>query len=278
MIEYARFGAAMGRADTQMVGGEFINASVRTAPYLSIIIPAYNEGTRLPGTLDTVLRYLDTQPFQAEVIVVDDGSNDDTADVAEKLIPEDRGYVLRAQHKGKASAVLAGMLVAKGDYVIFMDADLAVPMGDIHLLLPYLKGEYSVAIGSREGSGSSREGEPLLRHIMGRVYNKIVQLLVVPGIKDTQCGFKMFRADAAREIFPRLQLYSLESPVIAGARVTGFDVEVLFLARRRGCKIREVPVHWSYGEQSKVSPVTDSVFLFLDVLKVRFNDLRGLYK
>ncbi len=113
---------------------------------------------------------------------------------------------------------------------------------------------------------------------MGRVYNKIVQLLVVPGIKDTQCGFKMFRADAVEEIFPRLQLYGLDSPVIAGARVTGFDVEVLFLARRRGCKIREVPVHWSYGEDSKVSPIKDSILLFLDVLKVRANDLRGLYK
>ncbi len=277
MIEYARFGAAQGRANTQM-HGEDAGVRMSTIPYVSIVIPAYNEAQRLPGTLDTVLRYLGTQPFNMEVIVVDDGSKDDTAAIAEEYIPEGRGYVLREPHKGKAAAVLAGMLAAQGEYVIFMDADLAVPVEDIHLLLPYLKGEYSVAIGSREGSGSSRKGEPLLRHVMGRVYNTIVQLLVVPGIKDTQCGFKMFRADAVAEIFPRLQLYGLDSPVIAGARVTGFDVEVLFLARRRGCKIREVPVHWSYGEDSKVSPLKDSILLFLDVLKVRANDLRGLYK
>lgn len=249
-----------------------------TTPYLSIVIPAYNEEARLAGTINAVLAHLRSLAFAVELIVVDDGSDDDTAAIGERLIPTVAGCVLREPHRGKAAAVLAGMLIARGEYVIFMDADLAVPVSDVHRLLPYLEHQgYGVAIGSREGAGASREGEPLIRHIMGRVYNFIVQMLAVPGINDTQCGFKMFHADVVRDIFPRLRLYARDAPVVAGARVTGFDVEVLFLARRRGYRIKEVPVRWRYGTASKVSPVRDTWYNFRDVLRVRWNDLRGRY-
>ena len=251
---------------------------IATKPYLSIVIPAYNEAGRLPDTIAAVFDHTKLLPYGVELLVVDDGSKDDTAQIGALLIPEGKGRVLREPHRGKAAAVLAGMLAAEGDYVIFMDADLAVPVADVHRLLQYLEYQgYGVAIGSREGTGASRVGEPLLRHVMGRVYNLIVQIVAVPGIQDTQCGFKMFRADVARDIFPRMKLYTLDSPVVTGARVTGFDVEVLFLARRRGYLIKEVPVRWKYGAESKVSPLRDTWYNFRDVIRVRWNDMRGRY-
>ena len=133
-------------------------------------------------------------------------------------------------------------------------------------------------IGSREGEGASREGEPAFRHVMGRVFNRLVRLIAVPGIDDTQCGFKLFRADAVAAIIPRLRLYSADAPVVRGARVTGFDVEVLVIARRQGFRIREEPVRWRYGVQSKVRPIADTFWNLRDVLRVRLNDMRGYYR
>lgn len=247
-------------------------------PHLSIVIPAYNEAARLPETLRAVLAYLDAQPYRAEVIVVDDGSTDETVAVAEQLLPRARGRVLRKEHRGKGAAVRAGMLAARGARVLFTDADLAVPIEETGRLLQALDGSFGVVIGSREGAGATREGEPTLRHVMGRVFNRIVQWLAVPGINDTQCGFKVFRADAVAAIMPRLRLYGPDAPQVHGARVTGFDVEVLVIARRRGFYIREVPVLWRYGEQSKVRPLADTFWNLRDVLRVRINDWRGYYR
>jgi dolichyl-phosphate beta-glucosyltransferase len=247
-------------------------------PYLSVVIPAYNEASRLPSTLRAVTAYLDAQPFPAEVIVVDDGSTDDTASVASRSPADGRIHVLRERHRGKGAAVRAGMLAARGARVLFTDADLAVPIEETACLLALLDAGCAVVIGSREGAGASREGEPLFRHVMGRVFNRLVRMIAVPGIDDTQCGFKLFRADAVAAIVPRLRLYGDDAPEVHGARVTGFDVEVLVIARRHGFRIGEVPVRWRYGAQSKVRPLADTFWNLRDILRVRVNDWRGYYR
>ena len=247
-------------------------------PYLSVVIPAYNEAARLPGTLHAVEAFLDAQPFASEIIVVDDGSADRTAEIAARSLPESQIRLLREAHRGKGAAVRAGMLAARGACVLFTDADLAVPIEDTLRLLALLDAGCAVVIGSREGVGASREGEPTFRHVMGRVFNRLVRMIAVPGIDDTQCGFKLFRADAVAAIVPRLRLYGSDAPEVRGARVTGFDVEVLVIARRQGFRIGEAPVRWRYGVQSKVRPVADTFWNLRDVLRVRVNDWRGYYR
>lgn len=247
-------------------------------PYLSIVIPAYNEERRLPDTLQQVLQYLDQQPYPAEVLVADDGSTDRTAAVAAAIAQERSNVrVLRLDHRGKGYAVRAGALAALGAHVLLCDADLATPIEEWEKLERFLANGYDVAIGSREGLGAQRIGEPWFRHVMGRVFNRVVQLVAVGGIEDTQCGFKGFTRRAARDLFGRVQLYGENARTVRGAAVTAFDVEVLFLARRRGYRIREVPVIWRYGEETKVNPLRDSYRNFRDVLKVRWNALRGRY-
>ena len=247
-------------------------------PYLSVVIPAYNEAARLPGTLRAVATFLDAQSFSSEVIVVDDGSADQTAEIAAQFLPEGRVRLLREAHRGKGAAVRAGMLAARGACVLFTDADLAVPIEETPRLLALLDAGCAVVIGSREGVGASREGEPIFRHVMGRVFNRLVRILAVPGIDDTQCGFKLFRADAVAAIVPRLRLYGSDAPKVRGARVTGFDVEVLIIARRQGFRIGEASVYWRYGTQSKVRPVADTFWNLRDVVRVRVNDWRGYYR
>ncbi len=247
-------------------------------PYLSVVIPAYNEAVRLSATLRAVTVFLDAQPFMSEIIVVDDGSTDRTAEVASHALPDGRIRLLREPHRGKGAAVRAGMLAARGERVLFTDADLAVPIEEADRLLALLDRGSAVVIGSREGDGASREGEPLFRHVMGRVFNRLVRMIAVPGIDDTQCGFKLFRADAVAAIVPRLRLYGSNAPEVHSARVTGFDVEVLVIAHRQGFRICEVPVRWRYGMNSKVRPLADTFWNLRDVLRVRVNDWRGYYR
>jgi hypothetical protein len=171
------------------------------------------------------------------------------------------------------------MLAASGRFVLFTDADLPTPLEELGKMLPLLEaGDYDVVIGSREGLGARRLGEPWYRHVMGRVFNGLVRALVVGGFHDTQCGFKLFTNRAARDLFSRLQLYGENARAIKGSALTGFDVEVLFLAVRLGYRVKEQPVEWRYGEQSKVSPLRESVRMFLDVARVRLNDWRGRYR
>jgi hypothetical protein len=145
-------------------------------------------------------------------------------------------------------------------------------------MLPWFERGYGIVIGSREGKGARRIQEPFYRHIMGRVFNMIVRLLTVRGIDDTQCGFKAFRDDVAKDVFTRMKLYGENAKKITDAMVTGFDVEVLFIAQKAGVKIKEVPVEWQYGTETKVNPLKDSWRNFRDVAMVRWNDLRGRYK
>jgi glycosyltransferase involved in cell wall biosynthesis len=260
--------------------GESKITQLHSEPYLSIVIPSYNEEHRLPGTLSKVVAYLQRKGRSAEILVVDDGSSDDTAAVVEQLAAANpMVHLIRNEHRGKAFAVRTGMLAAGGQFVLFSDADGATPIEEADKLLPRLEEGYDVAIASREGKEARRFDEPWHRHLMGRVFNWIVQLLAVPGIHDTQCGFKAFRREAARDLFGNMQLYGdgATGPV-KGAMLTGFDVEILFLARKWGYRIVEVPVLWSYGAESKVHPIKDSWRNLRDVLLVRWNDLRGRYR
>ncbi len=245
---------------------------------MAVIIPAYNEQSRLPDTLQKVIAYLDAQGRPWAILVVDDGSTDRTAEVAEGFARQHPGVLLiRNPHCGKAYAVRTGMLAAQAEYVFLCDADLPMPISEMEKLLPPLQDGCEVAIGSREVPGASRLDEPWHRHLMGKVFNLVVQLVAVGGIRDTQCGFKGFRGSVARELFERTKLYSSPTGVVKGPMVTGFDVEILFLARKAGYAVAEVPILWHYVPGSKVSPLKDSVRMFMDVLRVRLNDWRGMY-
>jgi glycosyltransferase involved in cell wall biosynthesis len=238
------------------------------------VIPAYNEEGRLPATLMSVMGYLARQRYVSEVLVVDDGSSDGTAATAEGH-PGVR--VLRRDHRGKGFAVRAGALAARGAYVLLCDADLAVPIAEWEKMYTHMVAGYDLVIGSREGLGATRQGEPWYRHVMGRVFNLIIRSVAIKGINDTQCGFKALSRAAAQDLFRRVQVYGDDAPILRGAAVTAYDVELLFLARRCGYRIAEVPVLWHYGTETKVNPVRDSLRNLRDVLTVRLNDLRGRY-
>jgi glycosyltransferase involved in cell wall biosynthesis len=256
-----------------------------TKPYLSVVIPAYNEEKRLPGTLATVLAYLEKQSYSVEVIIVDDGSADDTAGIVQRSMAERSEQpnncelkLIASEHRGKGYTVRRGMLASKGEYVLFSDADFSTPIVDVLKLLQWLEQGYDVAVGSREGQEAHRYGEPFYRHLMGRVFNRLVRFVTGANMQDTQCGFKAFRREACHDLFCRLKLYGDNARTVKGAMVTGFDVEVLFLARKRGYKLKEVPVSWYYVGGSKVSPLKDSIRMLRDIIQVKLNDLRGLYR
>jgi dolichyl-phosphate beta-glucosyltransferase len=237
------------------------------SPALSLVIPAYNEQARLPYTLSQVEEYVCREQIDTEVIVVDNGSTDATSAVvlqASVSFPHLR--LLRTDRRGKGGAVRTGTLAAQGDVVIFADADLSWSVNDLGRFMHMVNATTPIIIGSREGGDARRIGEPAYRHLMGRVFNGVVQRLAVPGIEDSQCGFKAFRADAARTIFSRQRIDGF-----------GFDVEVLYLARRLGFGIRVVPLRWEHKENSRVAPVRDTVRMLSDVIRVRINDWRGLY-
>jgi dolichyl-phosphate beta-glucosyltransferase len=235
---------------------------------LTIVIPAYNEESRLPRTLTDVAEFLQSQDYAAEVLVVDDGSMDGTAAIVEEFSARYSCIQLvRAEHGGKGHAVKAGMLQAKGEYAFLCDADLAMPITELPKFLPPRQNSYQVAIGSREVEGAVRYNEPGYRHLMGRVFNGLVKVMAVPGFEDTQCGFKCFHRSVIQDLF--------SNQTIDGF---GFDVEVLYIAQKRDYKIIEVPIHWYYQSESKVHPVKDTVRMVRDMLKVRQNDRHGHYE
>ncbi|MCS7051356.1 MAG: glycosyltransferase, partial [Thermomicrobium sp.] len=184
---------------------------------------------------------------------------------------------VRLPHRGKAAAVRSGVLLSQGAYIVFTDADLSTPIEYLEPTLTVLRQGWDLVIGSREGALARRIGEPWHRHAMGRVYNRLVQLLLLPGIADTQCGFKGFRRDVALDLFSRSLLYRDGDKPLRGPRVTGFDVELLYIARRRGYRLAILPVTWRHVEGSKVRPAVDALLMLRDVLAVRLHAWRGAY-
>lgn len=234
---------------------------------LSVVIPAYNEESRLATTLAEVQQYLSTTPWSWEIRVVDDGSSDRTCAVVEDYAVRFPCIALqREPHRGKGGAVRAGVLGARSDYRFICDADLSMPIAEIARFLPPQLTGFDVAIGSREGHGARRIGEPVVRHLAGRAFNYLVQNLMVPGIEDTQCGFKMFTARAADAIFPRVTVDGW-----------AFDIEVLHIARARGLRIVEVPIEWHYRRESRLSLTRDGASMFRELLGIRRRARRGGY-
>jgi dolichyl-phosphate beta-glucosyltransferase len=235
--------------------------------FLTIVIPAYNEENRLKHTLPKVAEFINAQPYEAEVLVVDDGSTDRTAKVAEEFaVRYDCIQLVRAEHGGKGHAIKMGMLQARGEYAFLCDADLAMPITELPKFLPPHQNGFQVAIGSRELAESVRYNEPGYRHLMGRVYNWLVKVMAVPGFEDTQCGFKCFHRSVAYDLFSHQTIDGF-----------GFDVELLFVAQKRGYHIVEVPIHWYYQSESKVHPIKDTIRMVRDMITVRQNNWRGLY-
>jgi len=231
------------------------------------VIPAYNEEARLPQTLPLAIEYLAATDWDWEIRVVDDGSADGTCDVVRGFAAQDSRVVLQAEpHRGKGGAVKAGMLASNAAYRFLCDADFSMPVEEVERFLPPYLGDYDLAIATREGPGAVRIDEPESRHLMGRVFNGLVTSLLVPGFADTQCGFKCFSGEAAEALFPKQTIDGF-----------AFDVEVLFLARKGGLDIREVPITWYYMEASSVKPVRDTWRMFREVLRIRGNESSGLY-
>ena len=237
------------------------------APFLSVVVPAFNEEARIARTVSEILAEIDRLAVDGELLVVDDGSTDGTAALIDQAAGADaRVRLVRASHAGKGATVRRGMIEARGAWRFLCDADLSMPIAELRRFLDATHtGDADVLVGSREAEGATRMGEPWSRHVIGRVFNWAVKLLVLRGINDTQCGFKLFSARAAGALFPFQRLDGF-----------GFDVEILFLARRGGFAIREVPLTWIYGRESKVS-VASGARGFLDILAVRWHQLRGAY-
>ncbi|MCI0350682.1 MAG: glycosyltransferase family 2 protein [Acidobacteriales bacterium] len=235
----------------------------------SIIIPAYNESERLPASLDKILAYVAQQAWSAEVIVVNDGSRDSTADVVRQYArshPIVR-LVENPGNRGKGYAVRNGMSQAKGDILLFSDADLSSPIYEAGKLLRALAQGADIAIGSRWlNADLQTQRQPFYRQLSGRVFNLLLRLVLGLKQKDTQCGFKAFTRRAGQAIFP---LQRIER--------WGFDPEILYIANKFGFKTVEVPVEWANDERSKINPLRDGTRMFLELCKIRWNAIRGRY-
>jgi len=242
------------------------SSSSPQSPLLSIIIPAYNEERRLPGSMEQILSWAQGVPYEVEIIIVENGSTDATTEVAEGFAREHDNVRVIHSGKGKGKAVQTGVYAGRGEYLFICDSDLSMPIAEVEKFLPPQLDGYDVAIGSREAPGAQRFDEPSYRHLMGRVFNFIVRVLAVPGFSDTQAGFKMFRREAALEIFPYMTIMGWT-----------FDVEALYIALKQGKKIVEVPINWYFDEDSRVDPLKDTWRMFWDVITIRLNDMRGLY-
>jgi glycosyltransferase involved in cell wall biosynthesis len=245
-------------------------------PYLSVVIPSYNEEYNLrTGVLDSVHDYLSSQRYTWEVIVVDDGSMDETVKIAEEFSRKHTGFkVLKEPHRGKGGTVITGMLESTGEIVLFTDMDQATPIDQVEKVISKIREGYDVVIGSRSG----RKGAPIIRKIMAYGFSMLRYLFLQLPYKDTQCGFKAFKNEASREIFKRLKVFK-ENGKMQGASVSaGFDLEILYVANKLGYKICDVPVDWHHKEGTKVNPIKDSYEGFRDLLKVKLNAVSGKYQ
>ena len=237
------------------------------SPFLSIIIPAYNEEYRLPRTLEQIFTFLEGQKYSAEVLIIENGSSDRTYEIATEFAGRyENLHVFSEQLRGKGNAVKRGMLEAHGEYCFLCDADLSMPIEEVNRFLPPQLSDIDIAIGSREAPGAVRYNEPEFRHLGGRLINLAIRVLILPGLQDTQCGFKCFRAEVAEKIFPFQSL--------AG---WSFDIEILYVARKFGYKIVEVPIDWYFDPETKLRAVKDALRMIRDIFLIHWNNLRGLY-
>ncbi|MGB9637473.1 MAG: glycosyltransferase [Microgenomates group bacterium] len=246
--------------------------------FLSVVIPCYNESENLKrGVLEEVYDFLKKQDFSWEVIISDDGSTDDSREIIREQIKDKKNFrLIENPHGGKPSAVWNGIKNSQGEHVLFTDMDQSTPLREVLKLIPYFGG-YEVVIGSR---GMERENFSILRKIGSNVFRLLRKFLLLRNIKDTQCGFKAFRTDVAKKIFPMLQFFKTEKAV-KGWKVTSFDVELLFIAEKFGYKIKEVPVEWRDRDVStgkKKSYIKESWDMLKQIFRVKLNDLKGLYK
>jgi dolichyl-phosphate beta-glucosyltransferase len=248
---------------------------------LSIVIPCYNEENNLRrGVLNEIVEFLKTQTFKWEVLICNDGSTDNSLSILKDFSSTHSGFtVLNPPHGGKPSAVWAGIQKAKYETVLFTDMDQSTPLKEVLKLLPFAE-MYQVVIGSR---GVLREGNSLLRRIGGPIFLTFRRIVLLPNIIDTQCGFKLFRTDVAKKLFPNLQFFK-DTSEKAGWRVSAFDVELLFMAQKWGYKIKEVLVDWKNEDTSITKGDADarykkeSIQMLKEIYRVKMNDLRGVYE
>ncbi|MFC1646906.1 dolichyl-phosphate beta-glucosyltransferase [Patescibacteria group bacterium] len=245
---------------------------------ISIVIPAYNEEKNIRlGALDKVMRYKEHLPNNTEIIIVNDGSTDATNQLLDSFSKENKDVkIIHNPHQGKGATVVAGMLAASKEIVIFTDLDQATPISQLEKLLPWFDSGYDIVIGSRN---QKREGAPLLRLVMARGFMFLrTFILGLHGINDTQCGFKAFKNEVAKKIFQKLKLYGQKQKATGSMVTAGFDIEVLFLGKKLGYKIKEVPVEWHYVETRRVNPIKDSWQGLVDIVIIRINAIFGLYQ
>lgn len=247
--------------------------------FLSVVIPCFDEMANLQkGVLEKLKNYLDKKDFSYEVIIVDDGSKDGSKQFIKDFVKEHQHFVLiQNPHFGKAGAVTTGVLKAMGEYVLFADMDQATPIEELDKLLPYLQKDYDIVIGSRS---SKRKGAPWTRILMAKGMMVLRSVIIgLKGIRDTQCGFKLFRRSTAQDLFSKIyQLHNGFHAVDGSNVAAGFDVELLYLAQQSGYKIKEVPVNWLYVETRRVNPVIDSIEALRYLYEIKRNALSGKYE
>lgn len=243
-----------------------------TAPVLSVVIPAYNEGHRLRSTLDEILSYLASCPFSAEILLVDDGSHDGTSELVRVYADKEKRAQVRlvrnGQNLGKGYSVRRGMLASHGSYALLTDADLSAPIREMPVLeREVMEGPCQIAIGSRDVEGSRIEiRQPRVRESGGKIFNSLVRLLTGLPYRDTQCGFKLFEMSRCRDLFRKQTIEGF-----------GFDVELLYVARKWRLSVKEVPVLWRHSSDTKVRLLSDPPRMLLDLCRIRWNDRKGLY-
>jgi glycosyltransferase involved in cell wall biosynthesis len=246
---------------------------------VSVIFPSYNEMRNIKrGVLDQSYSYLRTVDWKWELVLADDGSTDGTAQALQTFAEQHSGVrYLALPHRGKGPTVLDALRQATGDVRLFSDFDQATPLSEIEKLFPFVEDGAQIVVGSREVQGSERKKEPFHRHLMGKGFNFFVNMIAIQGIHDTQCGFKLFTKKACDELVDKVYIYSGKGK-LTGAFTGAFDVELLYLAKKKGMRIAEVPINWTYAKTDRVDPVRDSLRMLIDIMRIKIADFQGKYR